>query len=193
MKKREAKAKKHKAAENAEIRGLERCWRMPAARQRGPACRGGLYSFFSCVSGLIKPYMPEAWRILELSAGLEGWLPRAAALVFFSGLCVIAQETAFRRYARKCFCFAVRRRGAFSLLLGLAAQASPFLAAGAAAADCAPCCVFVRFTEKKRGIRAHYGKERVEEAKGRACAGGHKTVKNKQKRRIFCLKTRDFA
>lgn len=83
--------------------------------------------------------------------------------------------------------------GAFSLLLGLAAQASPYLAAGAAAAVIAPCCVFVRFYGKKRGIRAHYGKERVEEAREGLAQGGIKTIKNKQKRRIFCLKTRDFC
>lgn len=113
---------------------------------------GGFIVFFSCVSGLIKPYMPEAWRILELSAGLEGLeLPGAAALISFSGLCVIAQGTAFLGEIRpKMFLLCRAAAGAFSLLLGLAAQASPYLAAGAAAAIIAPCCVFVRFFGAKR-------------------------------------------
>lgn len=140
---------------------------------------GGFIVFFSCVSGLIKPYMPEIWRILELSAGLEGLdLPRAAALISFSGLCVIAQETAFLGEIRpKMLLLCRAAAGAFSLLLGLAA--------GAAAAVIAPCCVFVRFYGGKRGIRAHYGKARGEEAKGRACAGGHKNGKKTSKNGVF--------
>ena len=114
---------------------------------------GGFIVFFSCVSGLIKPYMPEIWRILELSAGLEGLeLPGAGALVSFSGLCVIAQETAFLGEIRpKMLLLCRAAAGVFSLVLGLAAQLSPFLAVGAAAAVIAPCCVFVRFFGAKRG------------------------------------------
>lgn len=190
------KGEKERSEGAEEAQSGEKCRNTGLGAALGNACGaaagacltvGGFIVFFSCVSGLIKPYMPEAWRILELSAGLEGLdLPRAAALISFSGLCVIAQGTAFLGEIRpKMLLLCRAAAGAFSLLLGLAAQASPFLAAGAAAAVIAPCCVFVRFYGGKRGIRAHYGKERGEEAKGRACAGGHKNGKKTSKNGVF--------